>query len=338
MKELTDGEFSVTKVSDMKLQDIGFYTLSDERCEQLSPASPMMRCEMLLTARCNFKCGYCRTRDEPDKELNEAFSVIDRWKTRNIRFSGGEPMAYRGLKDVVTRAVEQGAERVAVSTNGSFPLRRYLELIDLGVNDFSISLDACCASEGDRMAGDKEGSWDKVVANIRELSRLVYVTVGVVLTEDTIDNAQDIVEFAHSLGVADIRVITAAQSDGLIPGIRKISQDIIDAHPILKYRVDNILKGRNVRGLQPHDSKRCYLPIDDSAVAGDKHYPCVIYMREQGNPIGTTGPNMRAERVAWSEQHDSHADPICAANCLDVCIDHNNKCHKEAINAQKTRQ
>jgi hypothetical protein len=31
------------------------------------------------------------------------------------------------------------------------------------------------------------------------------------------------------------------------------------------------------------------------AVNHGKHYPCIIYMREMGKPIGDVGPNMRAD-------------------------------------------
>jgi hypothetical protein len=134
------------------------------------------------------------------------------------------------------------------------------------------------------------------------------------------------VKFAHGLGVADIRIIPAAQSGNMIAGVEAIPQDILDAHPILKYRVENIRAGRPVRGIEPYDCHRCYMAIDDSVVSGYYHFPCVIYMREQGEPIGRIGPNMRAERIAWSKQHDTHTDPICQKNCLDVCVEHNNRC------------
>ena len=34
---------------------------------------------------------------------------------------------------------------------------------------------------------------------------------------------------------------------------------------------------------------------------------------------------MRAERLEWACNHDCMRDPICAANCLDVCVDYNNR-------------
>ena len=40
----------------MKLEEIGFYTLSDERVKNTSQFSDLMRCELILTGACNFKC------------------------------------------------------------------------------------------------------------------------------------------------------------------------------------------------------------------------------------------------------------------------------------------
>jgi molybdenum cofactor biosynthesis enzyme MoaA len=257
--------------------------------------------------------------------------VLNNWASqglKNVRFSGGEPMLYPNLKLLVEEAREMGIERVALSTNGSFHLRRYMELVEAGVNDFSISLDACCAADCSKMAGgdDSDILWGILTHNIRELSKVTYVTVGVVLTDDNVAQMQGIVEYAHSLGVSDIRIIPAAQEGNMIAGVEDIPQAILDAHPILAYRVANILSGKPVRSIQEYDSKRCYIPVDDSVVAGDNHFACVIYLREQGDPIGQVGPNMRQERIEWSEEHDAFNDPICRKNCLDVCVEHNNKC------------
>lgn len=315
----------------MKLEDIGFYTLFDARARDSSATSPMQRCEMILTYKCNFKCAYCRGPKEgygEDTAPEQALETLKYWcddGLRNVRFSGGEPLSYSALEMVVAYAAISDVERIAVSTNGSFPLQCYLKLFDLGVNDFSISLDACCAADGDQIAG-VAGSWKRVASNIRELSKLTYVTVGIVLTESNISRTLEIIETAHDLGVADIRLITAAQYNReSLRFLRLVRQEVLEAHPILKYRVNNLLKGRNVRGLQETDNNRCPLLFDDSVVHGKYHYPCVIYLREHGKAIGEVGPSMRAERVKWATEHDTFADEICRKNCLDVCIDYNNK-------------
>jgi molybdenum cofactor biosynthesis enzyme MoaA len=317
----------------MKLEDIGFYTLCDDRCKNVSDTSPMWRCEMILTERCNFNCPYCRglrADCQGDMTLGAAVETMALWASqglKHIRFSGGEPMIWPHLGELVRQTKLHGVERIAISTNGSWPLEKYLELVDLGVNDFSISLDACCAADCGQMAGvGGENLWSSLIKNIHELSKVTYVTVGVVLTDENLLNLRGIVNFAHEMGVDDIRIIPAAQNGNMIKGVERIPQGILDAHPILAFRVKNILAGTPVRSIKMFDSHRCYIPLDDSVVAGKYHFPCVIYMREQGEPIGEVGPNMRAERLAWSETHNSFQDPICQKNCLDVCVAHNNKC------------
>jgi hypothetical protein len=58
---------------------------------------------------------------------------------------------------------------------------------------------------------------------------------------------------------------------------------------------------------------------------GGQHYPCIIYLREGGKPIGPCDGTEREARAQWYAQLDTHADPICSRNCLDVCISYNNK-------------
>jgi len=315
----------------MELEKIGFYTLSDARILQVSPTSPMWRCELVLTDRCNFKCPYCRgLRPElrGDMPFQEVLSTIFHWNAtglKNIRFSGGEPTLYPYLGAAVSYCRKLGVERIALSTNGSAPLSRYKHLVEYGVNDMSISLDACCSSFGEKMCGGIGGAWEKVTENIREISKICYVSLGMVFTEDTIGELVKTVEFGHSLGVADIRVISAAQYNETLKALRRIPKNILDAHPILNYRVTNGDQGRNVRGLTPADSHRCRIVMDDGAVAMGRHFPCIIYMREGGDAIGKVGRNMRRERIEWMMKHDPHKDPICSKNCLDVCIDYNNR-------------
>jgi cyclic pyranopterin phosphate synthase len=145
----------------MNLKEIGFYTLSNERANQVSLISPLWRCELILTERCNFNCPYCRGRDQEimeDISAEDAEHVVNKWADsglKNIRFSGGEPTLWKYLPDIISIAKVRDIERIAVSTNGSANAALYEDLISVGVNDFSISLDACCSSTGDMMSGSK---------------------------------------------------------------------------------------------------------------------------------------------------------------------------------------
>ena len=175
------------------------------------------------------------------------------------------------------------------------------------------------------MTGGVKGAWETVVENIREISKLTYVTLGMVFTEETAHTIKEVVDFGSALGVADIRVISAAQYNQMLPQMARINQEILAKHPILRYRVNNFLAGRSVRGLTRGDSEKCAIVLDDSAVAGNYHFPCVIYLRERGEPIGKIGSGMRAERAKWFADHNSFNDEICLKNCLDVCIAYNNR-------------
>lgn len=313
----------------MKLEDIGFYTLSDDRAYNASVTSPLQRCELILTDRCNLRCPYCRgVREEirGDIPFEEAIKIIDLWITqglKNVRFSGGEPTLYRGLAELIVRCKEGGVERIAISTNGTAKIETYLELIRLGVNDLSISLDGGCCAVGTDMAGGIKGAWAKAVNAIRTLSKETYVTVGMVFTEINVDQCVEAVLFVDSLGVSDIRVIPAAQYNKALIKLAYLPDKFLDKYPILKYRIGNLKAGRNVRGICNSNCNKCWLALDDMAVAGKWHFPCIIHLREGGDPIGEIGPNIRAERLQWIVKHNSKTDPICSANCLDVCVDYN---------------
>lgn len=321
----------------MKLEEIGFYTLEDNRAKNASIFSPLWRCELLLTSRCNFKCPYCRgVKDDfsGDLPLEDAKHIIDLWadgKLRNVRFSGGEPTVWKPLPELVAYTKAKGIERIAISTNGYANADYYMSLIALGVNDFSVSLDACCASTGDMMAGGIPGAWEKVVSNIKMLSKQTYVTVGVVMTEDNISEIGGVIDFASKeLGVSDIRILSAAQWNNQ-EKFQNIytNKEVLGEHPILRYRLGNFNNGRNVRGIKETDNNHCPLMLDDMVILGDKHYPCIIHLREKGEAIGSivgkTIQEIRQDRLDFMLGHNAYSDNICRNNCLDVCVDYNNK-------------
>jgi len=275
---------------------------------------------MLLTKRCNFKCPYCRGINGDDITHKNALSTLSLWadnQLKNVRFSGGEPTLHNGLIDFVAYCKSKGVERIAISTNGSAGTELYMKLFGAGVNDFSISLDGCCANTHDTMSGTR-GMFDTVVDNIRELSKRTYVTVGMVYNEMNKDSITDSIAFVHSLGVSDIRIIPSAQYG------KEMNLQLPEwsrQFPILTYRTSG---SRLVRGLSSTDCPKCKLVLDDMAVWGGYHYPCIIYLRENGKPIGKVSSDMRQERLNWYNAHNSFNDAICRTNCLDVCVEHNN--------------
>ena len=127
------------------------------------------------------------------------------------------------------------------------------------------------------------------------------------------------------MGVSDIRIISSAQWNEPIEALGEVPQELMNKYPILKYRVNHFKNGINVRGMKKTDYNRCALVLDDSVIAGKYTFPCVIYMREGGEPICEVGPDMRKKRLEWFENHDTYKDEICKRNCLDVCVSFCNK-------------
>ncbi len=328
------------------LSKIGFYTLKNERAENTSVYSDLWRCELILTNRCNFKCPYCRGFKEEDKKeltLEEAKDIVDLWisnNIHNIRFSGGEPTVWPYLLELVEYTKNKGKKclkHIAISTNGSADLNYYYKLVDAGINDFSISLDSCCASTAEVMAGINV-DFEKIKYNIKRLSELTYVTVGVVLEEKNIEEINNIISLSDNLEVSDIRIIPSSQWNQKIKS--KISNDILKKYPILEYRIENINDGKDIRGISDTNFRKCPLVLDDMAVLNGKHYPCIIYMREQGKEIGKINKDIsikqiREERKDWYKKHDCFDDDICKKNCLDVCIAYNNKVAEYIVKKQK---
>lgn len=311
----------------MRLEDIGFYTLSDHRAKTSDETTRLERCELLLTRDCNFNCPYCRQIGPPTATWEEAAAIVDYWRShhcRNMRFSGGEPTLWKDLVRLVRYAYREPntTEHVALSTNGSASIELYDQLIDAGVNDFSISLDACCCAIVGKMTGSNGDIVRHVMDVIRHVAKRTYVTIGTVLLPANVREVVEVVNFALDAGVADVRLISAAQWNYKVDV--ELPEKALKKFPIMRYRWNNMKSGRHVRGMSSTDCTTCHLAKDDMAVSEGKHYPCIIHMREGGAPIGEVGSTTRADRAKWAEEHDSYADPICKENCLDVCIDYNN--------------
>ena len=55
------------------------------------------------------------------------------------------------------------------------------------------------------------------------------------------------------------------------------------------------------------------------------HYPCFVYMREGGTPIGRLRRDVREQRALWVQRHDPREDPICRKNCPDCLVSFNRR-------------
>jgi len=321
----------------MKLEEIGFPAMSDERAENVNEFSNLSRCELIITDVCNLSCLYCNGLSKEYGKpisLERAEYIVDQWashKLQHASFSGGEPMCSPHIFRLVERLKKNEVPYISLSTNGTFPYESYERLVNLGATHFSISIDGKDSEIADKMAGVK-GAWKKAIENIERLSKISYVTASTVIGIDNWKEAPEIIEFIHSLGVADIRFSTATQYNKIVPTFARIPQEILLNHPILKFRVNRIIEGKSMRGA--NTTKNCWLPLDDMVVSNNYHFPCTMQMREGGQYIGTLtnedGSNksmktIRKERANWCNNHNCFEDKICQKYCMDFIIAHNEK-------------
>ncbi|TCV91892.1 cyclic pyranopterin monophosphate synthase subunit MoaA [Luteibacter rhizovicinus] len=107
-----------------------------------------------LTDRCNFRCTYCMPEHpdwlprssllERDEIVRLAGLFVDEGITQ-IRLTGGEPLLRRDLLECV-EAIDalraRGLQRLSMTTNASRIAPKARQLVEAGIDDFNVSLDA----------------------------------------------------------------------------------------------------------------------------------------------------------------------------------------------------
>jgi MoaA/NifB/PqqE/SkfB family radical SAM enzyme len=275
-------------------------------------------CEIALTGKCNFSCNYCNSL-QSNVDHQEILSFIQKnaYSLQHVQLTGGEPTLYPQLSSFCKFITDHGV-KVGLSSNGSADFEFYKKL---SVDMFSISLD-----DYDNDILIKRGYLDpeKIIYNIKKLSKIAYVNIGLIIDSLNVDRIQNIISFILNLGVADIK-LSVSTKDEIKPQF-DLNLDF-NKYPILNYRVDRFRRGLNMRGMYDSDDFKCHLVKNDISIVGKYHYPCLLYAREGGNPIGYLGDNVYFNRTRWFEQHNPINDPICKKYCMDFKCAFNRERH-----------
>jgi cyclic pyranopterin phosphate synthase len=117
---------------------------------------PLHDLRISVTDRCNFRCTYCMPKGVfgrdyaflPRQQLL-TFEEIERLAkifyglgVRKFRLTGGEPLMRKGLENLIGMLSGISDTEIALTTNGSFPLKRIQSLKDAGLNRMTVSLDS----------------------------------------------------------------------------------------------------------------------------------------------------------------------------------------------------
>lgn len=116
--------------------------------EQTSPRSVRIS----VTDRCDMACVYCRPSMTDGYVPAEDRLDVDAWErlvralvaqgVRRVRITGGEPLMFRGVVDVVRRIRAIGVEDLALTTNASRLAALAAPLREAGLARINVSLDS----------------------------------------------------------------------------------------------------------------------------------------------------------------------------------------------------
>ncbi len=160
-----------------RLQAYAAYAWADGR-------SPLPEAVTLfLTHSCNLRCKMCGqwgesgvTRkdaagsQETQLSLAEAIGYVDQLKSFRpaVTLFGGEPFLFKGCSDLI-RYIKSLRMHCLVITNGSLLERYAREVVDAGLDELNISLDAGQALH-DRIRG-MDGLFDRIISGIDAVNR-----------------------------------------------------------------------------------------------------------------------------------------------------------------------
>jgi uncharacterized protein len=257
---------------------------------ELREDSSQLRVTVLTTLQCNFACDYCYQGEHADfgrpaeKMSLETAGQVAAWIARQVdevqprrlvlTFFGGEPLlnvpamldiAERCRRHAQARGVDQS---VNIITNGLLLSPEIVSrMAPLGLSGVKITLD------GDRETHDRmrplrggQGTFDRIIENVRRVAPMVEVTVGGNFDEATADRYPALLDFLREQDFA--------------PRISKIA-----FKPIIKSGAPGPAEG--VIPLTPVDANRRPLNGSCMTAAG------ASTGRTRGTPAGSACDNCR---------------------------------------------
>lgn len=181
-----------------------------------------------LTDRCDLACVYCRPSRRDgylDSRLDESgwrsmLEGLSEAGVRRVRFTGGEPLLYRALEEVVAHATRLGFEDIALTTNATLLAERAQALRAAGLHRVTVSLDTLDEERFARLT--RGGRIAKVLAGIGAAldARFDELKLNcVVLRGENDDELETLVRFAWARGIIPrfLEVMAVGEGARLVP-------------------------------------------------------------------------------------------------------------------------
>jgi len=273
----------------------------------------------------------------------------------HLHFTGGEASLHRDLAAMISAAKAHGVGCVSLTSNGTQAPAVYEELVRAGLDEIRISLDSAHTQALAGGALEPEAS-SAAIATVRALGGMrraggpFFLIVNTVVERSSRQHLPELVRFLLALGPDDIKLITSVDEKedlGTFTGMRDVVERIerllaeataVEAaggaaapgsearrerFPLLRQKLGTVFAADAI-GLEhvqpaPDGVWRCYVPLTERTVDGVYYYPCSVYLREGGAPLGRIDEpqeRQRQQTAAFVARGDCLADPICRRYCL----------------------
>ncbi len=341
-----------------RLRDIEPYL---EAPEAVQGDTPLHRVTVFLTYHCNLDCPYCKTIARTDDELRlfpqksvtftpemfeQLLRSLDGTPLHHLHFTGGEAALVRGFPGFVRQAKAQGVAHISLTSNGTLPWPVYAALLDSGLDELRISIDARDPQLGRELTG-RQRAWPAAVENLRRLAdqraagRNFFLIANTVVSARNRTDLPAIVRFLMEMGVDDIKLIMVVQERetlGDFPEALMIMRELEallatqppEAFPLLRRKLRTVFVpeaiGLSAARAPAGKAWQCYIPLTERTVDGVYYYPCSVYLREGGAPLGNIDESpatQRAKTAAFVRHGQCLSDPICQHYCLNCTGQYN---------------
>jgi pyruvate-formate lyase-activating enzyme len=168
------------------------------------------------TRLCNLACVHCYSQSGPTRRaaldpalISGGLELLRAEGYEVVSLSGGEPLVYRHLEEVVDRALESGF-RVTMITNGILLSKASPELLSR-LSGIAISFDGLAATHDEIRA--RSGAFDLACAALRQLAddgRPVGAAIS--LVRDAIPELPDLADHLAGLGARALQIRPVARA------------------------------------------------------------------------------------------------------------------------------
>ena len=203
----------------------------------LSPTGIAPVLQVHPSRRCNIACEHCYSVSGPTEREDLPLEVLSACLDdaaalgyRQLAVSGGEPLLYKSLAELLSHARALGM-LATLTSNGMLMTSRRWDLLAPLVDLVAISIDGK-PQEHDRMRG-REGAFAQTVANF-EVVRKSGVPFGIIftLTQHNVDSLEFVVQLAAEHGARTVQVhplTLHGRAATTLPGARPDDVELVAA-------------------------------------------------------------------------------------------------------------